>query len=558
MEVASAAADRRLALRAGVALALANLRYWLTVAPLVRSQLRHWERRAHRIRDPALRALALEKLRVEGFTAEAAAMLATLTPPERRAQAVRAIVALEVMYDYLDGRTELPSPDPLADGRRLYGAFTDAVELEAERSGERNGAVCDGASFAGAPGDGVSFGGASGEDGYLQELSGAVRSALAQLPARHTIADAARASAARSAQAQIRTHAAPLIGAAQLEAWARREAHGTSLEWREMLAGSASSVLALHALIALAADPRTTAAQAAQAADAYLSISALSTMLDSLVDHGRDVGAGEQGFLGRYESPDLFAGRLLLLARHAVAQARELPRGAHHVMVLAGVIAYYTSAPEASSELARPIVARLHDQLGPLMLPTLAVMQSWRAAKRARGRLRGVGRGSRRAVGATGAAVLCGAIVLATLSAAPVLGRRASLLSRSPAARFARVLNVRDEGHLHFLSSSGAQLTDEGQASGTFPGRVRVRFTYNGDPLVLAQFTIYGAGGSISGRAQGRLNDVSSPSPSFRGSLSITGGRGRYAHVRGGGELFGVYYRRGYGLLVQTIATLRY
>ena len=122
----------------------------------------------------------------------------------------------------------------------------------------------------------------------------------------------------------------------------------------------------------------------------------------------------------------------------------------------------------------------------------------------------------------------------------------------------ARTLHVRDEGHLRFLSSSGSQLIDEGPASGTIPGNVRVRFTYNGNPEVFAQFTIRGHHGSIMGHAHGRLSNPTSTSPSLRGSLSITGGSGRYAHAGGGGELFGVFNRRSYGLIVQTIATLRY
>ena len=90
------------------------------------------------------------------------------------------------------------------------------------------------------------------------------------------------------------------------------------------------------------------------------------------------------------------------------------------------------------------------------------------------------------------------------------------------------------------------------------PGRVRVHFVYNGDPAVSARFTIYGAGGSISGRANARLSNPTSPDPSFRGAFSITGGSGRYAHVHGTGELFGVFARRGYGLVVQTIGELPY
>ena len=126
------------------------------------------------------------------------------------------------------------------------------------------------------------------------------------------------------------------------------------------------------------------------------------------------------------------------------------------------------------------------------------------------------------------------------------------------AARSAHALGVRDEGHLHFIRSSGSQLIDEGPATGTLPGKVRVHFTYDGNPTVIAQFTIFSARGSVSGRAQGRLSNPTSLTPSFRGSLTIISGSGRYAHVTGQGELFGVYFRRNYGLTVQTIVTLEY
>ncbi len=147
---------------------------------------------------------------------------------------------------------------------------------------------------------------------------------------------------------------------------------------------------------------------------------------------------------------------------------------------------------------------------------------------------------------------------LALLAAAQAIDAPALGAPRAPAARAASVLNVRDEGRLRYLKSSGSQLIDEGPATGTIPGRVRVRFTYNGSPNVSAQFTIYGAHGSLTGSASGRLSDPNSPTPSFRGSLSLTGGSGRYAHARGSGELFGVFHRRGYGMIVQTIGRLRY
>jgi tetraprenyl-beta-curcumene synthase len=79
-----------------------------------RGALRRWERRAEQIENPEPRALARGKLRDERFNAEVAATLATLAPRRARKDAVEAIVALEVLFDYLDGLTERHASDPLA------------------------------------------------------------------------------------------------------------------------------------------------------------------------------------------------------------------------------------------------------------------------------------------------------------------------------------------------------------------------------------------------------------------------------------------------------------
>jgi hypothetical protein len=142
-------------------------------------------------------------------------------------------------------------------------------------------------------------------------------------------------------------------------------------------------------------------------------------------------------------------------------------------------------------------------------------------------------------------------IAIAAMISLPALGSAAA----------ARVLNVRDEGKLRFITSSGSEIIDEGPATGTVPGKVKVHFIYNGNPTVSASFTIYGHAGSISGKAKGNLSNPTSPEPSFRGAFSITGGSGRYAHIHGTGELFGVFTRRGrnkYGLVVQTVGKLPY
>jgi hypothetical protein len=120
------------------------------------------------------------------------------------------------------------------------------------------------------------------------------------------------------------------------------------------------------------------------------------------------------------------------------------------------------------------------------------------------------------------------------------------------------ILKVHDEGRLRFVHASGSVIIDEGRVSGTFPGTATVRFLSAGEPDVSARFTIVGHGGSISAHGTGRLSSPTSPSPSFSGRMTITGGTGRFAHIHGGGQLFGVYYRRSYGLTVQAIGELPY
>lgn len=151
------------------------------------------------------------------------------------------------------------------------------------------------------------------------------------------------------------------------------------------------------------------------------------------------------------------------------------------------------------------------------------------------------------------------AIACATLAAIGALsGMGSAGAAGAPRARAATSVKVKDEGYLRLSRSSGSVLIDEGSAHGTIPGKVRVRFVYDGSPSIEAQITIVGRTGSIQAKGSGRLSDPTSSSPSFKGTLTITGGGGRYAGARGGGQFYGVFYRRSYAITVQTEGLLRY
>lgn len=356
-------ADRRLLAQAAVALVLANARYWTTVAPRTRSELSRWRARASLIEDRELRTLALQKLSQEGFAAEVAATLATLTPRRHRGAAVRAIVALEVMFDYLDGLTELPAADPLTNGRRLFKALSDAIDPSAaleEDYYRHNG---------------------SDDGGYLRELGATVSSELARLPAAEMLAPAMLRASARCSEAEVLTHAGAFSEDSPAESWAGEMACGSGLEWREYLAGAASSVLSVHALIALAGDERATIEDGSAIDELYLAIGVLSTMLDSLIDLEQDEANGTIAYIEHYESTSELGQRLVEIVQKAAAGARGTSGSAHHLMIIAGVAAYFTSAPTARSELALPVTSRVQRELRPLITPTLAVMRVWRTVK---------------------------------------------------------------------------------------------------------------------------------------------------------------------------------
>ncbi|HTA05020.1 MAG TPA: DUF2600 family protein [Solirubrobacteraceae bacterium] len=349
------------------ALLLANARYWPTVAPSVRSELARWQRATTEIDDAHLRDLAQAKLADECFNAEVAATLATRAPARMRSRATRAIVALEVQFDYLDGRTEPAIDDPIAGRDKLFETFVGALAPDVP------------GSHAPAP----TGGGGDSDRSYLQALSATTREQFGALPAAQTVAPFAYEAVRRCAEAQTHLHAAATLGDRELERWARQAAQGSELEWQTYLAGGASSVLAAHALIAAAADAGTTAADAQALDRAYVAIGAVITILDSLVDRRADLASGEPGFVRLLDEDERGVEQMLrALIAEALARVREAPQADHHAMTLAGVAAYYMTHPGARD--TRALASAVRRELAPTIWPAFAVMRGWRAAKSVR------------------------------------------------------------------------------------------------------------------------------------------------------------------------------
>jgi hypothetical protein len=119
----------------------------------------------------------------------------------------------------------------------------------------------------------------------------------------------------------------------------------------------------------------------------------------------------------------------------------------------------------------------------------------------------------------------------------------------------ARTVRATDEARLLYIRnrSSGANLFEEGPAHGTLPGSVRAEC--NLGPPFVANVTISTRAGIIRGHGTATPH-ASGIYESFSGTLTITGGTGRYAHAHGHAGLYGVFNRRTYNLVVQTTGML--
>lgn len=355
--------------------ASAARRYWFGVFPAARSTQRRLLSRAEAIPDPLLRADALASYHDKGSNSEGLAALAVLAPADHRADVARSLVAYQLMLDYLDGVSERPTGDPLANGMQLHRAFEVALNLDAPYEDY----------YALAP--------AHADGGYLQELIGTCRAPLRRLPSYEAVRPTLLRQARLCCESQALNHALSFTAVdQQVEEWASRTAQQAGLEpgfeWWELIAAAAASSLCVGALLALAASPGASEVDARQVESAYFPwASGLNALLDSLVDLDED--PEDASHLRRYDSHEHAAERLKAIASGARERVAALPDGALHEAILAAMGALYLIHEEAWRPGREPISLAVYGALGPLAKPSIAVHL-----------LRRGGRGSRALLGA--------------------------------------------------------------------------------------------------------------------------------------------------------------
>lgn len=143
--------------------------------------------------------------------------------------------------------------------------------------------------------------------------------------------------------------------------------------------------------------------------------------------------------------------------------------------------------------------------------------------------------------------------LLLTLTAAPASLARTAI--QAPDAGAARTLNATDTASLHYLKHTGSQLVEEGAAHGTLPGNMYARLTIGA--TFNATFAIHTRNGTIDGHGSAQPHGTGLQE-SFSGTITITGGTGRYKHAHGHARLSGTFNRRTYAIMLKTSGSLSY
>jgi tetraprenyl-beta-curcumene synthase len=330
--------------------------------PAVSSEMHIWQARAALIPDGAIRQDALSSLERKRENADGAALFWIL-PRRRDANLLRLLVAYQIIWDFLDSVNERGACEGTVNGRQLHKALVEALDPSAPIS------------------DYYRYHPWHEDGGYLRKLVETCRGACAALPSYGRVKPLIVREAAR-AQVQALNHDTdPRVRDEALREWAESEfAEERRLSWFE-LSSAASASLAVHAFLAIAAQPGCSEEEVRCTCDAYFPwISGAATMLDSYVDQAEDEANESHRYVAHYASGEVARERVRELITRSVEESRRLRDGHRHAVIAACMIAMYLSKDSARTPEMRASTAGLVRAGGSLTRLLLPVLRLWRLA----------------------------------------------------------------------------------------------------------------------------------------------------------------------------------
>ena len=326
----------------------------------VSREIRVWRELADGMPDTPIRDDALTSIDRKRENADGAALFWIL-PRRRDLRLLRLLVAYQIIWDFLDSVNERGACEGTANGRQLHRALVEALDPASPIS------------------DYYKFHPWHDDGGYLRSLVEACRDACSALPSYERVRPLV-VREARRAQVQALNHDTDPSGRDEaLRSWAAEEfSDEHRLSWFE-LSSAASASLAVHAFLALAAQPDCTDADVRRTCDAYFPwVSAAATMLDSYVDRAEDELNGDHRYVDHYASDALARERVRNLVARSIGEARRLRDGHRHAVIASCMVAMYLSKDSARTPAMRASTASFARAGGSLTRLLLPILRLWR------------------------------------------------------------------------------------------------------------------------------------------------------------------------------------
>ncbi len=341
-------------------LAGAAIRQLLWGMPAVSHEVQCWRARASTIPDATLRSDALGSLVRKRASIEGASLFWTLSE-ERSTPLLQLLVAYEVMADFLDSVNERGAYAGASNGLQLHRALHEALEPDAPLS------------------DYYRHHPTSGDGGYLVALLEGCRERCSRLPSYGRVRPLVTRAAALTQVLGLNHELDFAVRDRALKDWASSGfEEPAELAWFELTA-AASAWLTVLALLALAAERECGEHRVTETYAAYLPwISLAGTMLDSYVDQAEDAANRDHSYVARYPSAEAGVERVCGLVRQATLQARALPDGRRHAVIVACMVAMYLSKDSARTPELRASTRRIAAAGGSLAQLLLPVLRLWR------------------------------------------------------------------------------------------------------------------------------------------------------------------------------------
>jgi len=321
-----------------------------------------WRNRAGAIPDRSIRRDALSALARKRGNTDGAALFWVI-PDSRNPFLLKLLVTYQIMWDFLDTASETGALAGRANGKQLHLALVDAVDRERPIS------------------DYYRFHPWSDDGDYLRSLVETCREYSTRLPSFDLVRPLLVREAYRANVQAINHELDPVRRDSALREWVDRqypERHDVC--WFE-LAAAAGAGLSIYALFVLATQRRCCAAEIFDVYKAYFPwASAVATMLDSYVDHAEDSANGDHVYIEHYRSQAIADSAMRRLVRRSLREARALPDGERHTLLVACMVAMYLSKDSARVPSRKETTRGLVQAGGSLTKIMLPVLRGWRVA----------------------------------------------------------------------------------------------------------------------------------------------------------------------------------